>query len=94
MPSPKELEKMCEIIESFSKDDHIKILKIIYESDNNNSISENNNGTFIHMEDLNEDTIQNIQKYIDYVVLKEGTIKEIEDTKDKLKNDINAYMNE
>jgi hypothetical protein len=94
MPSSKELERMCEIIESFSKEEHIKILKIINESNNNNSISENNNGTFIHMEDLNDDTIEQIQKYIDYVLLKEGNIKEIEDTKDKLKNDINAYMNE
>jgi hypothetical protein len=94
MPSSKELEKICEIIETFSKEDHIKILKIINDSNNNNSISENNNGTFIHMEDLNDETIEQIQKYIDYVLLKEGNIKEIEDTKDKLKNDINAYMNE
>ncbi len=94
MHSARDLEKMCEVIETFSKDDHIKILKIINESDNNKSISENNNGTFIHMEDLNEETIEKIQKYIDYVLLKEGNIKEIEDTKDKLKNDINAYVNE
>lgn len=92
--SSKELEKICEIIETFSKEDHIKILKIINESDNSSSISENNNGTFIHMEDLNENTIQNIKNYIEYVVLKEGAIKEVEDTKDKLKNDINAYMKE
>jgi hypothetical protein len=94
MPSSKELEKMCEIIETFSKEEHIKILKIINDSHNHNSISENNNGTFIHMEDLNDSTIEQIQKYIDYVLLKEGTIKEVEDTKDKLKNDINAYTNE
>jgi hypothetical protein len=94
MYSFKELEKMCEIIENFSKEDHIKILKIIYDSKNHSSISENNNGTFIHMEDLDDDTIELIQNHIDYVLLKEDTIKEIEDTKDKLKNDIKLYNNE
>ena len=94
MYSFKELEKMCEIIESFDKEDHIKILKIINDSNDSKTISENNNGTFIHMEDLNDITIEDIKKYIDYVLLKEGVIKEIEDTKDKLKNDINAYTNE
>lgn len=93
MYSFKELEKMCEIIETFDKEDHIKILKIINDSNDNKTISENNNGTFIHMEDLNENTIEDIKKYIEYVLLKEGVIKEFEDTKDKLKNDINAYMN-
>jgi hypothetical protein len=94
MYSFKELEKMCEIIETFSKEDHIKILKIIHDSKNQNSISENNNGTFIHMEDLDDNTIELIQNHINYVLLKEDTIKEIEDTKDKLKNDIKLYMNE
>jgi hypothetical protein len=94
MHSFKELEKMCEIIETFTKDDHIKILKIIHESNNHGSISENNNGTFIHMEDIDDNIIEEIQKYMDYVLLKEDTIKEVEETKDKLKNDINAYINE
>jgi hypothetical protein len=94
MYSFKELEKMCETIETFSKEDHIKILKIIHESKNQNSISENNNGTFIHMEDLDDNTIQLIQNHIDYVLLKEDTINEIEETKDKLKNDIKSYINE
>lgn len=94
MYSFKELEKMCEIIETFDKEDHIKILKIINDSNDNKTISENNNGTFIHMEDLSDNTIEDIKKYIEYVLLKEGVIKEFEDTKDKLKNDINAYTNE
>ena len=44
----KKLEQMCKIIESFPKEEHIEILKIIH-LNNNLSLSENNNGTFIHM---------------------------------------------
>lgn len=91
MYNSKEIEKMCRIIESFTMDEHIHILKIICENDSINHISENNNGVFINIEDLKEDTIKNIQQYVNYVLLKEGYIKDIEDTKDKLKNDINNF---
>jgi phage shock protein A len=43
------------------------------------------------MEDLSDETIKKIQDYTDYVLLKEVSIKEVEDTKDKLKNDINTF---
>ena len=63
------LEKMVHHIDNFSKDDHIKILEIIANY-NRNIISENSNGCFIHMEDLSEDTIEKIEHYINYVMLK------------------------
>ena len=90
--SDLELEKMCTLIETFSKDDHIKILKIIRDS-GTTSISENNNGTFIHIEDVSEEAIEQIKRYVKYVQIKEGEIKQIEDTKDRLKNDINGNYN-
>lgn len=86
----KDLEKMCRTIDTFSKEEHINILKVIVETDTTR-VSENNNGTFIHMEDLSEETLNNIQKYIDYVLLKEGDIQKIEDTKEKIKKNINEY---
>lgn len=87
-----ELEKMCVLIETFTKDDHIKILQIIRETETT-TFSENNNGTFIHMEDISPDTLQNIKNYVNYVQMKEGEFKQVEDTKDKLKNDINVNYN-
>jgi Zn-finger protein len=86
----KDLEKMCRTIDTFTKEEHINILKIIIEKDSTR-VSENNNGTFIHMEDLSDEILNNIQKYIDYVLLKEGDIQKIEDKKEKIKNDINDY---
>jgi len=84
----KDLENMCKIIETFSKEENIKILEIIKLNDNT-SLSENNNGTFIHMEDLSINTLNQIKTYMDYVLKKEGEINIVEQTKDKMKNNIN-----
>ncbi len=86
--SSKDLENMCKIIETFSKEENIKILEIIKLNDNT-SLSENNNGTFIHMEDLSINTLNQIKTYMDYVLKKEGDINVVEQTKDKMKNNIN-----
>ena len=87
----KEIEKICRIIDTFNVDEHIRILQIIHENDSTENISENNNGIFINMEDLKDETIHKIRAYIDYVLLKEVNIKDVEDVKDKLKNDINNF---
>jgi hypothetical protein len=87
----KDLENMCRIIETFSKEENIKILEIIKLNDNT-SLSENNNGTFIHMEDLSINTLNQIKTYMDYVLKKEGDINEVEQTKDKMKNNINNKL--
>lgn len=84
----QDLDKMTRIIESFSKEEHIQVLKIIMEKDSS-SVSENSNGTFVHMDELSQESIEKMNKYIDYVLLKECDIKEIEETKERLKNNIN-----
>jgi hypothetical protein len=91
MHNSREIENLCKIIDTFNVDEHIHILQIIKDNETLYNISENNNGIFINMEDLNKDTIKKIQEHVNYVLLKEGHIKEIEDTKDKLKNDINNF---
>jgi len=83
-----DLDKMMRIIESFSKEEHVHILKIIVQKDSN-SVSENSNGTFVQMDEVCKETIELIQKYIDYVLLKECDIKMVEETKERLKNNIN-----
>ena len=84
----KKLENMCKLIESFSKEEHIKILEIIRHRETSN-VSENNNGTFIHMEDLSNGTLIEIENHINYVLKKEKDLNTIEHTKDILKNNIN-----
>lgn len=83
-----ELDKMTRMVESFSKEEHVQILKIILEKDAS-AVNENSNGTFVQMDDLKEETLEQLHKYIDYVLLKECDIQRIEDTKDRLKNNIN-----
>ena len=83
-----DLEKMMRIIDTFSKEEHIHILKIIIQKDMN-SVSENSNGTFVQIDEVSKETIELVQKYIDYVLLKECDIKKIEETKERLKNNIN-----
>ncbi len=83
-----DLDKMTRIIESFSKEEHIQVLKILVEKDAA-CVSENSNGTFVQMDEVKPYTIEHIRKYIDYVLLKECDIKIIEDTKERLKSNIN-----
>ena len=85
----KKLEQMCKTIDTFKKKDHIKILEIIKKKDNCN-LSENNNGTFVHMKDLSEDTLYEIDNYINYIIKTEGDISIIETTKETLKNNLNS----
>lgn len=85
----KKLENMCRTIDTFKKKDHIKILEIIKKKDTCN-LSENNNGTFVHMKDLSEDTIIEIENYINYIIKTEGDISIIENTKETLKNNLNS----
>jgi len=41
------------------------------------------------MDEVKQDTIDKIKNYIDYVLMKECDIKTIEDTKERLKSNIN-----
>ena len=79
----KELPFLCKTIENFSKEDQIEILKII-SNVNINLVSENNNGTFINMNDLNNDTLLQINNYVEYVLKKNNEINNIENEKDIL----------
>lgn len=85
----KELTLLCKTIENFSKEDQIEILKIISHV-NVQLISENNNGSFINMNDLNDDTLLKINNYVDYVLKKNNEINNIENEKDILKSNINV----
>jgi hypothetical protein len=61
---------MTRIIESFTKEEHIHILKIVLETDSV-SVSENSNGTFVQMDELKTDTVDKIKKYIGVDFVKE-----------------------
>ena len=58
-----EKQELCKIINSMDKDKHIEILRIIY-GINRNIISENNNGCFINMNDINNELLEKINNQI------------------------------
>jgi hypothetical protein len=64
-------------IKTFDKNDQIHILKILLNQCNIN-YSENKNGTFFNMNDIENNTIEDIVKYIHYVEQKEDDINKIE----------------
>ena len=82
-----DVSKMQRVIQTFNKEEQIQLLKIVYEAEPS-KISENNNGSFIYMDDLSQDTLKKMDSYIEYVLLKEVEIKVMEDELDKLKHTI------
>uniref|UniRef100_A0A6C0KNV6 NET domain-containing protein n=1 Tax=viral metagenome TaxID=1070528 RepID=A0A6C0KNV6_9ZZZZ len=59
-----QLEDLVSKIDNMEKCHHIEILRIIKESSPNVCISENKNGSFINMNELNSNTIEEIHTYI------------------------------
>ena len=62
----EQLKHLCEIIETMEQREHIEILKIIKNSPTNINITENNNGCFINMDTIDNETIQHIEKYVNF----------------------------
>jgi hypothetical protein len=87
MEQTYDVSKMQRVIQTFNKEEQIQLLKIVYELEPS-KISENNNGSFIYMDDLTQETLKKMDSYIEYVLLKEVEIKVMEDELDKLKNTI------
>ena len=69
-------------IEHLNKKQQIEILKIVTKMDI--PFSENNNGTFFNLSNLNEDQLSQINSYISYVSDQEETLQELESVKNEL----------
>ncbi len=61
-------KRLIESVKKLAKDEIIEIFKIFL--DNNIPYSENNNGIFINLNNIKEKTLNDINKYIDYIELK------------------------
>ena len=71
-------------IESMSIYHQREILKIFH--DNNTTLNENNNGTFINLTQLDASVIEQINKYIKYVDEQESELNEVENEKDRIQH--------
>jgi hypothetical protein len=84
-------------IESMNKHHQIEILRIL-KKDKNIVLNENNNGIFINISYLDNDTLDYLSKYIDYVDNQTTNIETVENKKNIIEttffkgNKENAYI--
>tara|TARA_R110002073_G_scaffold179623_1_gene338143 strand:- start:1005 stop:1376 length:372 start_codon:yes stop_codon:yes gene_type:complete len=79
------LNKIKETIENMDKVHHIEIFKLL-NNENNINFNENNNGTFINLTDLKNNTIEKLQNYINYFKKQQSQLINLEDQKKQIEN--------
>ena len=77
--------KLKNKIEKLDKIHQVKILDILIK--NQVKYSENRNGVFLNMDNLNDKTILEIEKNLEYFRKQEKTLRDIETIKEELNND-------
>lgn len=88
MKNIKQLESINAKIEKLNKKQHIEILRIITKYDKVN-VSENKNGIFINMNEINDEIINKIVEYLNYIETKEKELLNIENEKNKIAETMN-----
>jgi hypothetical protein len=78
------LENLKRTIETLNKYHQIEILKIL--TKNLCKINENKSGCYVNLSFLNEESIEEIQKYIAYVKDQEESLNTMEYQKEEFKN--------
>lgn len=86
-----DLNKLKNQIEHFDKDKQLHIFQILKEK--HVKFSENRNGIFINMSELNKDVLDEIRKYVQYVQKQEITIDEIELKQQIIGKTLESYEN-
>ena len=80
------LQYIKEMIENMNKCYQIEILKLLND-ESSVSISENNNGTFINLSNLDVNIINKLELYIEYVDKQQNQLSHIEEEKANIKNE-------
>lgn len=84
----KRLDQINNHIEKLDKRQHIEILKILNKKEIN-KITENKNGIFVNMNELSEECIDEIERYLEYIKTKEQDLNVLESEKQNYKTLIN-----
>jgi len=79
------LEFMKNKIEKMSKSHHIEILKIL-KMNSNVKLNENKSGVYVNLSFLPQDTISEIEKYLNYIQDQESALVFLENQKEEFKN--------
>ena len=77
------LENLKKSIEILNEIHHKKILQIII--DNNITISENSNGCFVNLTDIDDTVIDKIQDYLKFISEQTNDLNEIEEKKKEIR---------
>lgn len=85
MNNKENIYKLKQIIEKMDIIHHKKIFSILKK--NNINISENRNGSFINITNLNSEIIQELNNYIYYINQQEKTLIDVENLKQELQKD-------
>ena len=83
--SSEDLNNIKAKIENMDKVHHIEILKILL-SEESNYVNENNNGIFVNLSDLKDNTIQKLKDYIIYFNKQQNQLINLENKKKKIEN--------
>ena len=78
-----ELNILKERIEQMDKYHQIEILRILSKNEQV-TLNENNNGTFVNLTELSEEIKKELEKYVDYVIEQQKLLKEIETKKENI----------
>jgi hypothetical protein len=79
------IESMKMKIENMDKTHHIEILKILKKNPSV-KLNENKSGVFINLSFLPQDTMNEIQEYLNYIQDQESSLKSMEHQKESFKN--------
>ena len=78
----KNLEKLQKNIEKLDSNQHLQIGKILYK--HNIKLTQNNNGIFVNLNNLSQDIIDILWKYLEFINNQEEYINKDENTKTEL----------
>jgi hypothetical protein len=81
----QELINIQKNIQSMSKHNQIEILKI-FQSNKNIILNENKYGVFVNLTEIDEETINKLKEFIEYIDTQEKNFIQIENTKNVYKN--------
>lgn len=78
-----ELNILKERIELMDKYHQIEILRILSKNEQV-TLNENNNGTFVNLTELSAEIKNELEKYVEYVIEQQKLLKEIETKKENI----------
>jgi hypothetical protein len=82
-----DIKKIIDDVECMTKEHHIEIFKIINDFDV--KYTENNNGIFINMNNINEECLNKINNYVNFINENKKNILEFEKIKEENKLKLN-----